>query len=225
MTSYHKQIKNQTKYIKHLFWEIGQPAVQDYKSQEKRNNISPTPLKVPNKALLVHEVKEMEINDEGDWAPRIGEQSFDKEGMMEERKSYRNLHRGALLGTKLHMYRVKFHTSRWGRNKIVSEKFPEFTWNREILSTDKLDLFHFLKFAFQFMWFVFKYAHYPILSSTWLGLLINSSNYFLNSTTIFSSCKISLCLFIIFFIFWPELLIFYVLYVHYQPFQLALLTC
>lgn len=42
MTSYHKQIENQTKYIKCLFWEIGQPAVQDCKSQEKRNNISST---------------------------------------------------------------------------------------------------------------------------------------------------------------------------------------
>lgn len=50
--------------------------MQDYKSQEKRKNISPTPLKVPNKALLAHEVKEMEINDEGDWAPRSWRAEF-----------------------------------------------------------------------------------------------------------------------------------------------------
>lgn len=31
---------------------------------------------------------------------------------MQERKSSRNLYRGALLGTMLHMYRAKFQTSR-----------------------------------------------------------------------------------------------------------------
>lgn len=45
LTSNHKQIENQTKYIKQLLLQIEQQAVHNCKPQEKRNkNVSPTPL-------------------------------------------------------------------------------------------------------------------------------------------------------------------------------------
>lgn len=69
MTSYHKQIENQTKYIKQLFWEIGQPEVQNCKPQEKKQykpHFSESAGN-QNRALMAHKAKEMEINDEGGW--------------------------------------------------------------------------------------------------------------------------------------------------------------